>query len=555
MSSTVDPGHAAERERVKTRCRARSRTPGPIASLITALGIGGMLAVHYLEFPPDFGAQNAAIGSLAVLVAVALWLWFVFFSVYGRGSRRAVAIAPFALAALAVATVRFDQFTGDMVPTFRFAWRPPHDRVLDPPVVAPRDRPIPARDPTDAAPHDFPQFLGPSRDGTIVNTELADSWERLPEVVWRQPIGAGWSAFAVQGQVAVTMEQRGDDELVTAYEPLTGRLLWAHSVPARHESVMGGVGPRATPILAHGFVYALGGTGILRCLDLGTGALIWKQDVLALVGLSPREDQSVVAWGRANSPLVYGDTVVVPAGGPAGKTTSLIAFDRTNGAELWRAGNRQISYSSPILVESPAFGPRQIVVVNEDAVTGHDPETGRELWLVDWPGSSTMDANTSQPHIFRDSLVVTKGYPNGGLARFQFKDSVPARLYHDPRLFKTKLTSIVIEPGSSFAYGLSDGILECVDLLDGRREWKGGRYGHGQILLVNRMLLVLSERGELALVRATFEAFDERARMKVLHGNTWNTLCLSGTMLLVRNSEEAVALRLPLAKADRDASR
>jgi outer membrane protein assembly factor BamB len=141
---------------------------------------------------------------------------------------------------------------------------------------------------------------------------------------------------------------------------------------------MGGVGPRSTPTIAGGRVYALGATGILQCLEGSTGKLVWEHNLLEIYGLTQAESELEVMWGRAASPLVVDDLVVVPAGGKSGKTRSLVAFRAEDGEKVWEAGTDQIAYASPSL--ATLGGQRQIVIVNEKTVTGHDPATGKQLW-------------------------------------------------------------------------------------------------------------------------------------------------------------------------------
>jgi outer membrane protein assembly factor BamB len=226
----------------------------------------------------------------------------------------------------------------------------------------------------------------------------------------------------------------------------------------------------------------------------------------------------------------------------------LVAYDRLTGEEIWRGGQRQISFASPAL--ATFAGMRQVVIVNEDTLSGHDVDTGRMLWSYPWEGKSNMNASASQAvPLPGDRVFVSKGYGGGALvlqlAREGDKWSA-TEVWQDKGLLKTKFANIAVKDGH--AYGLSDGILECVELENGRRAWKGGRYGHGQILLVGDALLVQAESGEVILVEATPARHVELGRFQAIEGKTWNNLCLFGPYLLTRNSEEAACFRLPLAK-------
>jgi outer membrane protein assembly factor BamB len=549
--SAPDSTTAAKSSVSEKPAASRRYLPGPVASVLIMLSLVGIGLVRIAQVPQDHAEANLLMFSLGLLCAATLFVWFVFFSAFPKKLRRGVIYSSLVLLLAAVATVRIYQVSGEMIPSFRFVWSPLPDQQLDIPEGT--DEPV---DLSTQTAYDFPQFLGPTRDGRVsiaieppelnggrVPFLLERDWKNHPpRKLWKQAIGAGWSGFAAVNGYAVTMEQRGDQELVTCYEVKTGKPRWSHGIAARHETLNGGIGPRATPTINNGRVYAMGATGILRCLDGEDGSLLWSKDLPAEFGLSPGEEGRYVSWGRANSPLVIDNLVVVPAGGPPGKTVSLVAYDKVSGAQIWTAGDRQISYCSPVVMTLQ--GIRQIVSVNEDTVSGHDPQTGAVLWTCPWDGSSSAAANTSQPQILHDTIIVTKGYRGGGTKRFEVNldEKNCNELYHRENLLRTKLTSAITD--QTFAYGLSDGILECVDLSDGKRQWKSGRYGHGQILLVRDVLLVLTEGGDLVMLEATPEKHAELGRVPVLEGKTWNTLCLHGQHLLVRNAEEAACFEL-----------
>ena len=363
---------------------------------------------------------------------------------------------------------------------------------------------------------------------------LSTDWiARPPRLLWRQPIGEAWSGFAVVGDRAVTLEQHGPEERVTCYELATGRLLWSHGDRVRWEDPLGGPGPRATPAIAGGRVYALGGTGLLNVLDLATGKRIWSTDIL--------EDAaaSIPTYGVSASPLVLGDVVIVVAGGAGGR--SLVAYDRETGEQAWAGGDAPAAYSSPFLAE--LNGRPQLLVLNGTALSAHDPSDGTVLWTQDWPGQTQRVA---QPVLLPgDRVFVSTGYGIGGKLFHIVDDGGALRsetVWENLNL-KAKFSNVVHRGG--YLYGLDDGILVSIDLADGRRAWKRGRYGHGQILLAGDILVVLSERGEVALVDASPEAFRELARAKAIDGKTWNHPALAGRYLLVRNDREAACLELP----------
>ncbi|MEO1982025.1 MAG: PQQ-binding-like beta-propeller repeat protein, partial [Fuerstiella sp.] len=413
-------------------------------------------------------------------------------------------------------------------------------------------------------PHDFPMFLGKNRNGKIRADFQIDS-DRFSSatLLWKQSIGSGWSGFASRNGYAVTMEQRGDQECITCYSVETGQLQWLYQHTARHHDSMnlGRVGPRTTPTIFDGMVYAVGAVGNCVCLNGADGAVVWQVDLNEVLGIElasqtdsdglefQYEKNTVLSWGRSGSALIVGDLVVVPGGGPSGNVSTLLAFDRLTGELRWRGGREMIAYGSPVL--ATVAGRPQILLLAESQVMGFDPDTGEPLWKFSRPGESNGGANTSQVSVVSESQVLTsKGYPDGGGELISLKNEdgsiIPTSVWNNPRVLKTKLTSPVLLNGHS--YSLSNGFLECARLADGQRIWKRrGRFGHGQVLLVNDHLLVHSESGTLYLVRATPGGYEELGSFPTISGVCWNTLCLYGNRILIRSEIEAACFELPVS--------
>ena len=529
-----------------------------VASLLTAVALvqGGWLE------PIVGGIVDQAVRNIITLILcfsalMTTLLWFLRESGHAPTVKRAVLGGLLGAVALGAAVLRIERVSGDLVPEFAFRWSPSRDRLL------PQHRSQPpalqgeavAAAPWQATAGDFPRFLGPTGSCGVDAPTLDPDWlARPPRQLWRRPIGAGWSGFASCGDHAVTLEQRGDDEIVSCCSVTTGVPEWAVAVKGRHETVLGGVGPRSTPTIVDGVVYSHGATGWLHAIDGATGRVLWKKDLLDELGIDPVAHAAMVAWGRAGSPLVTSDLVIVPAGGPRTRRSaqdpeflSLVAFDRATGARRWIAGDEQISFVSPELV---TFGGREMIVsVNEAHVAGYDPADGHEIWEHPWLGHSNSDASCSQAVPVGDRrLFLSKGYGIGAAVfEIEKSDAEPWTLrevWRNSGLLKTKFTNVAIHEGH--AYGLSDGILECVRLDDGSRRWKAGRYGQGQVLRVGPLLLVQAESGEVVLVDASPEKHVVRGRLAAIDGQTWNNLCLSGSRLLVRNAEEAACYELPV---------
>jgi outer membrane protein assembly factor BamB len=388
---------------------------------------------------------------------------------------------------------------------------------------------------------DYPGYLGRDRSGVIVEMHLERDWTgHPPQELWRRPIGLGWSAFATSGPYAFTQEQRGENELVVCYELATGVPLWSHTNRVRFSEPMGGDGPRATPTVAGGKVYALGATGILDCLDTASGKLIWTHETLKDNGLPN------TYFGKTSSPLLVDDLVVVTGG--MSKKSTLLAFRCADGSPAWQSGTDEASFTSPTIVTLD--GIRQILSVNASSVTGNDPKDGRVLWEYEWPGKLPKCA---QPVALDGGRIFVSASFNAGCLLLLVKKAPDGRFtaaeIWKNRNLKSEFSNVVARDG--FLYGLDDGILACIEVATGERKWKDGRYGHGQVLLVGDLLLVQTEQGPVALVEADPSGYREVAKLSTLGAKTWNTPALAGDFLLVRNDQEAACYRLPaqVAKA------
>lgn len=465
--------------------------------------------------------------------------------------RSAVAV-PLILLVLGLSMFRFVRFDGELMPQFEPRWTKkaslPDSSVATSlvqgdsmPVLIPAEMLAPRAT-------DFPQFLGQKRSGILESAALDTNWKaKPPEFLWKQPIGAGWSGFAVQGDVAVTMEQREQEQWVSAYNVTNGTIYWHVALPGSHYNAMGGAGPRATPTIDGDFVFVQSATGQVACIELSTSRIVWQHDLLKIGGWDQAASEAAIAWGRSGSPLVTANLVVVPLGAPDGTADrSLIAFDKKSGEVRWRAGNDQISYASPSITS--LLGQDQIVITNEATVTGHEVDSGKVIWTEKWEGHSNSSANCSQTVTISPTLLfISKGYTQGSkLIQFSVEGQEwkTKTIWQESTVMKTKFTSPLVR--GDYAYGLSDGRIECIQVKDGKRQWKDRSYGHGQMLLIGDNLLVMAEQGELALVAADPKRFTELSRMRAIQGVTWNIPTLSGDRLLIRNSDEAACLRLPV---------
>lgn len=505
-------------------------------SVLIVVCLAAFLA--YTQVSPAYEGQNRvlAIQIIPILGCLLLWVWLVIASRASMRLRINISLAVVALVAVFAAAFRWEGVDGDL--WFQFSPRWGARPLAAATSITESDQSLPV-DLTQTTPQDSPQFLGPNRLGYRNGAALETDWDaHPPELLWRQPIGEGWSSYSVVGDFALTQEQRGEHELTVCYELLTGKERWSHAEDTRYVSPISGDGPRATPTVVDGRVYTCGGDGILCCLDGASGDLLWRHDLLAEHGTTNLE------FGYSCSPLVYEGKVIVSTGGETGPT--LAAYDELDGTLIWQTPTQDsMAYASPLVFT--LCGRPQLVILNHPGPAGYDPENGEKLWEYPWPGN---ESKVSQILPWtEDQVFVSSGY-GGGSGLLQLEPSqngafTVKELWHSNAM-KTKFTTAIIVDDQ--AYGLDNGILSCIDVETGKKRWKRGRYGHGQVILINDLLLVTGEFGEVALVKAQPDSFVELARFSAVEGKTWNYPVLIGDLLLVRNDREAACFRLPLAQ-------
>jgi len=461
---------------------------------------------------------------------------------FASGRRPAVIAAGIVIACGVFALLRTAGATGDFKNEFHWRWsKTPEERLLaqgDETVASPAAPSTPVK--TDGA---WPGFRGPNRDSAVRGVQLKTDWSASPPVeLWRRPIGPGWSSFSVHAGRLYTQEQRGNDEIVACYDVSTGKPVWRHTDAARFYESVGGPGPRATPTLSNGRVYALGATGIMNVLDDQTGAVVWSRNAVSDTGAK------IPGWGIAGSPLIVGDLVIVAASG------SLVAYELATGKPRWFGPKGSDSYSSPQLLT--IGGVQQIVLMSSTGATGVALADGKELWSHAWPS----DTRIMQPAVAGEGqFVISVGDGMGGagtrliaVKQGQNGQSGSGGWTTEERWtseeFNPSFTDYVVHKGHVF--GFDFGTLACIDVNTGKQTWKAPKHGYGQIVLLpdQDLLLELSEKGELVLIKASPDQFSELARFKVLEGKTWNHPVLVGDVVLVRNDHEMAAFRVPVGQ-------
>jgi len=456
-------------------------------------------------------------------LSIALVLWVIISRNLDASPRRVSMIATIAVASLAWNLVRFDgmQFAEGA----EFAWR--WTETAEEPFLAQKSgvsgSTMPGQDDVEVK---WSGFRGPERKGIVTGTQIDTDWAASPpRELWRRQIGPGWSSFSVRGDLIYTQEQHGEEEVVACYNFSTGEPVWEHRDRTRFWEAIGGPGPRPTPSIHNGRIYTFGATGILNALDAIDGSVIWSKNVAAEL------QATVPTWGFSSSPLIVDNLVVVAV--PA----TLAAYHVDSGKQAWTGPADKDGYSSPQLVQKDEN--TEILIMSSTGITSVSPD-GSKLWKHNWEGDGIV-----QPTLTRDGDILLGARAQSARMSVsrQGEGYTIEEKWTSNRL-KPYFNDLVIHNGHAF--GFDGRIRASIDIKTGERNWKGGRYGAGQMVLLRDqdLLLVVSEKGEIALVSATPEKYTEQARMPAVSGKTWNHPVVVDGVLLVRNGEEMAAFRL-----------
>jgi outer membrane protein assembly factor BamB len=388
-----------------------------------------------------------------------------------------------------------------------------------------------------AAAADWPQFLGPTRDGRSPETGLLRSWlRRGPPRLWEKPLGAGFSGPAVADDHLIVFHRQGGSELVDCLEPATGKEQWRFASPTQYQDDFGmDEGPRATPLIADGKVFTLGAEGQLHCLELASGRKLWERNLGA--DYRPRKG----FFGVATSPLLEQGKIIINVGGAG---AGIVAFDAATGQEAWRATDDEASYASP--VAATLAGVRQIVAFTREGVVLLDPQTGAVRFRKRWRSRINASVNAASPLVVGDDVFFSACYGTGALllrVRAVGADTV----WKSDTVMSNHYSTCVHHDG--YLYGFDgrqeEGArLRCIELATGNVRWTSERGGCGSMILAEGNLITLTEHGELLLVRATPERYDEMAYAPVLERPCRSPIALADGRLFTRAPKKLVCWNL-----------
>lgn len=381
---------------------------------------------------------------------------------------------------------------------------------------------------------DWPQFLGPARNGVYSGPPLASSWPAGgPRTVWRKQIGQGFAGPVVVGDRVILFHRVANQEVVEALDARTGNSQWRYAYDTAYRDDFGfDEGPRAVPVVAQGRVYTFGAEGWLHALDLATGHEIWGVDTTGRFGVRKG------FFGAAGSPLVEDGRVIANIGGKAGgKDAGIVAFSAETGAVLWTATNHEASYSSP--VGATFAGQRRAVFFTREGLVGLDPATGGVVFQRRWRSRTASSVNAATPLVVGDLIFVSATYETGA-AVLRVQGSELIQLWASDEVLSNHYATSVFYNG--YLYGFHgrqefNPSFRAVELTTGAVKWSVDRFHAGTVTLAGDRLLILRETGELILAAATPQAFRPIAQAQVLPPTIRATPALANGFLYVRNSD------------------
>jgi len=383
---------------------------------------------------------------------------------------------------------------------------------------------------------DWPQWRGPRRDGTSLETGLLKSWPTGgPKLAWKTTgLGEGYSAFAVVGGRLYTQGQRGDEQFILAYDTATGKKLW-EAQAGRSYRERRGHGPRGTPTVEGDRLWALSADGTMVCLEAATGRRIWTVNIVQKFG------SQVIHWGMSESPLVDGDRVIVMAGGSG---ASIVALDKNTGNLVWKSQSDEAGYSSAIAFD--LGGVRQIATFTGEAAVGLAAKNGELLWR--YPKVSNQTANIATPifhdgHVFVSSdygtgAALLKLTPNGGAVK-------ASEVYFSREMKNHYSTSVLV---GGHLYGFSSAILTAMNFRTGEVAWRDRSVGKGGLIYADGHLYCLGETGVMGLVEAAPQAYREKSRFEIPRGEfpTWTPPVLANGRLYLREQDNLYCYRIAI---------
>ena len=379
---------------------------------------------------------------------------------------------------------------------------------------------------------DWTQWRGPNRDGVVANFKASAVWPEKLKLVWKTPVGSGYSSPIVLQNKAWVLSRKDETEVVSCLDLKTGKILWSQSygVPFKKNqyAVEMGKGPHSTPVLHNGKLYTLGVNAVLSCFDANTGALQWRKDF----GIP---DTSKMFCGTAMSPVIENGNVIVHVGDDI-KGGLMITFEAATGKEIWKLNCDGPGYASPIVVT--LAGTRQLVTMTDKSVLGVDVQNGKQLWRLAWPDE--WNENIVTPILYKNTLLLS-GVRKGTMAVQVTKSGAQwttKQVWHNPEL--TMYMNSPVLDGEYF-YGMSakrKGQFFCAEAATGKVLWatEGREGAQAAVLNAKDVLFILTSDANLIVAKKAADKFQQLAKYSVADSATYAHPVLLGKQILIKDN-------------------
>ena len=384
---------------------------------------------------------------------------------------------------------------------------------------------------------DWPQFLGPERNGVYRGPELNEKWPPSgPRVLWRKQVGQGFSGPIVAQNRLIVFHRIDNQEIVDSIDPATGTAQWRHAYQSTYRDDFGfDEGPRAVPVAADGVVYTFGAEGRLHAIDLNTGKPLWNVDTMREFGVAKG------FFGAAGSPVVEDGRVIANIGG---KSAGIVAFDAKTGKVLWAATSDAASYSSGIA--ATILDRRYAIFLTREGLVGLDPANGQFRFQRAWRARQAASVNAATPVVVGDAMFISAEYgPGAGVLRFDGAKLADVWLSND--VMSNHYATSVYHDGRLFGFhGRQEfgPVFRAIDMKTGKVLWSTGRFGAGTVTLAGNRLLIVKENGELVLAAASATDYQPIARAQVLSGTVRAYPAVADGLVFIRNDDTLICVDL-----------
>jgi len=380
---------------------------------------------------------------------------------------------------------------------------------------------------------DWPQWRGAHRDAVSRETGLVDGWtDEGPEILWRIDAGHGFSSVSVSQNKLYTLWDEKEKQFLFCLDAATGKELWRHELGPAFQHHYGN-GPRSTPVIDDGVVYAIGTGGRILAADQVTGKIVWQRSLVSDF------DTDLPSYGYSSSPLVVDGKLIIEAGG---KSATFAALDKKTGKIVWTAENDQPAYSSPIEIE--VAGISQVVFWSAHGLHSVATETGKVLWRYSWETFCPVTGdplNTGTPiFIAPDRIFLSSGSGAAVIRLARSGDKFRVEDVWESEELRSDVNTALLTHGH--IYGFDRGTLKSVDAATGEVRWKARGFQRGSLIAADGKLIVLGEQGNLALVAATPDKYTQTATAQLLEGRNWTSPTLAGGRLYLRNQDEIICV-------------